>query len=169
MMLCAAVVTWPTSWSSNASRNSSKSLIQPLAMEGSTMSVLFRTTMKGSLVLYRMLWVGRGWGHMRVMWPSEHWYLPAGVEHVGHKGHRVHTSDQVHDIHHNCGESGGLHAITINKLLTSAKKKGADVSTKADQCIRDDDTRGRPCEDLYLSRSIKHHIPANENSQKKKK
>ena len=60
---------------------------------------------------------------------------PASVQHVGHERHGVHTADNVHHIDHHSGEGGG-------------------------QCFRDDGARGRPCEHLNLTRSVKYHIPA---------
>ena len=58
---------------------------------------------------------------------------PASIQHVGHECHRVHTPNNVHHIDHHSGEGGG-------------------------QCLRDDGARGRPCEHLNLTRSVKYHI-----------
>lgn len=32
----------------------------------------------------------------------------AGVQHVGHEGHRVDAARCVHDVHHHCGKGRGL-------------------------------------------------------------
>ena len=92
-------------WEASAIWNASKSCIHSTAKSWGCTSVLLKTRINGSLVLYRML---DGLTFRRSPSDTEtDRALPASVEHVGHKSCRSHRSWGVNDISHDSGEAGG--------------------------------------------------------------
>ena len=91
-------------WEASAAWNTSKSCIHSTAKSWGCTSVLLKTRINGSLVLYRILGVISFYRN-----PSDaetNGLLPASVEHIGHESGGSHRPGGVNDVGHNGGEAG---------------------------------------------------------------
>ena len=88
----------------SAAWNVSKSCIHSTAKSWGCTSVLLKTRINGSLVLYRIL--DAFVFHRSSSDTEANRLLPASVEHIGHKGRGSHRSGGVNDIGYNSGEAG---------------------------------------------------------------
>ena len=118
-------------WEASAVWNASKSCIHSTAKSWGWTSVLLKTRINGSLVLYRML--DRSTFHRSPCDMEANRSPPASVEHIGHESRGSHRSGGVNDINHNGGEAGS-HGVCY------------------------DGSRCRPGKNLNLSRSVQNHI-----------
>jgi len=118
-------------WAASAAWNASKSCIHSTAKSWGCTSVLLKTRMNGSLVLYRIL--DAPMFHRSPSYAEANKLLPASVEHIGHESCRSHRSGGINDIGYNSGKAGS-HGIGY------------------------DGSRCRPGKNLDLPRSVQNHV-----------